>query len=291
VNRQLYLGGAKTTEMWWNAGQSGSSPFQRQDGRFSQQGLAAPHTLAKLGENYYWLSSNAQGGGIVMGLTQGMPSRISTHAVEYSIQNAGLLSESTAYAYQQEGHYFYCLNVPGTNTTWVYDTSCNLWHERQSVINGNIGRNLAEGHAVLNDIHIVGDYQSGNYYKLDLDSYTDNGQTVPRIRQLLHAALNGYNVFYNLIEVDFQFGVGLVNDGTNTSNNVNPTCILEVSKDGGMTFGNPIKGTLGKIGDYRTRCRFARCGYGRDLVFRLTITDAVNVQILSAMMDAEIGDS
>ena len=290
VNRQLYLGGSATMEMWWNQGQSGSSPFARQDGRFSQQGLLAPATLAKLQEQFFWLSSNAQGGGVVMGLTSGMPTRVSTHAVEYSIQNFGVnLSESTAFAYQQEGHYFYCLNVPGLNTTWVYDMSTNLWHERQSVINGNIGRNLAEGHALLNGIHIVGDYQSGNVYQYQLDNYTDNGEMVPRIRQLLHSALYGYNLFYNLIEIDFQFGVGLVDNGTNTQNNVNPTCTLEVSKDGGKTFGVPIIGQLGKIGAYKTRCRFARCGYGRDLVFRFTITDAVNVQILSAMMDVEKG--
>jgi hypothetical protein len=290
VNRQLYLLGARTVEMWWDQGASGSSPFARQDGRFSQQGLAAPASLAVLGENFYWLSSNAQGGGIVMGLVSGMPQRISTHAIENIIQNAGLLSEATAYSYQQEGHYYYVLNVPGTNTTLVYDTSTQLWHERQSTINGVIGRHLGQYHAVLNDIHIVGDYTNGNIYQYNLDYYLDNGQPLYRIRQTPHVAVNSNNVFFSLMDVDFQFGVGLVNNGSNTQANVYPTCVLQISRDGGETFGNPIKGTLGPIGAFRTRCRFARCGYGRDLVFKLTVTDAVEFQMLSAMCDIEAGD-
>ena len=68
VNRQLYLLGARTLEIWWDSGQSGSSPFSRQDGRFSQQGCASPATIQVLNESFYWVSSNSQGGGVVMGL-------------------------------------------------------------------------------------------------------------------------------------------------------------------------------------------------------------------------------
>jgi hypothetical protein len=290
VNRQLYLLGARTLEIWWNAGASGSSPFQRQDGRFSQQGLAAPASLAVLSENFYWLSSNAQGGGVVMGLANAMPVRISTHAVEHSIQAAGAsIAQAVGYAYQQEGHYFYVLNVPGLNTTWVYDMATNLWHERQSTISGNVGRHLGETHAFLGGTHIIGDYNSGNIYSYDLDGYTDNGQVIQRIRQTPHVAHNSNNMFYNLMDIDFQFGVGLVDNGTNTANNVNPTVVVQVSRDGGETFGNPIYGTLGQIGAYRTRARFARLGYGRDAVFKVTVTDAVEVQMLSCMMDLEEG--
>ena len=291
LNRQLYLLGAKTVEIWWDAGASGSSPFQRQDGRFSQQGCIAPASVAILQESFYWLSSNAQGGGVVMGLVNAMPQRISTHAVEFSLQGAGDLSRATAYTYQQEGHFFYVLSVPGLNTTWVYDAAANLWAERQSSTSGLIGRHLGSSHAYLGSTHLIGDYRNGNLYAYDLDTYTDNNEPLPRIRVTPHAALNGYNVFMALMELDFQFGVGLVDDGVNPSYNVTPKVTLEVSEDGAETWSLPIEGSLGRIGAFNTRARFDRLGSAYDPVFRVTVTDAVKCQLLSCMLQVEKGNA
>ena len=113
---------------------------------------------------------------------------------------------------------------------------------------------------------------------------------LPRIRQTPHFSSTNNNIFYHLFELDFQFGVGLVNNG-NTYNNVNPQAVLEISRDGGETWDLPILGGLGQIGRYTTRCRFNRLGSARDAVFRITITDAVECQLLSCMMDYEVGDS
>jgi hypothetical protein len=290
ISRQLYLLGTNTTEIWWNQGASGSSPFARQEGRFSQVGCASPHSIAVLAEQFYWLGSNAQGTGIVYTIENSLPKRISTHAVEYDIQNAvGNIGLSTAFAYQSEGHYFYCLNVPGTNCTWVYDAVTQQWHKREDWPEGVEGRWYAETHCLLNDVHIVGDYRNGNIYQLDLDTYTDNGDPKYYIRQTPHIAANLNNVFYHLLEVDFQFGVGLVENGTNVS--TDPRVTLYISNDGGLTWKNPIYAKLGKIGKYLTRARFDRLGYARDRVFKVVVTEATKLQMLMAMMDIEIGAS
>jgi hypothetical protein len=291
VSRQLYVLGARTTEIWWDSGASGSTPFQRQDGRNSQIGCVAPQSVKILGETIFWLGSNAQGGGVVYTLSNAAPARVSTNAVEYYLQNIGDLSQATAYSYQQEGHYFYCLNIPGNDTTWVYDVSVGQWHERQSTVNGITGRNLAEGHCVLNNVHIVGDYRNGNIYMLDLETYTDNGNMIRRIRQSPHVSENLNNMFLRLMEVDFTFGVGLVQNNVNTPASVDPRVTLEISKDGGQTWMNPMYARIGKIGTYRTRARWPRCGYGRDLVLRVTVTEPVKVQMLSAFVDVEVGQA
>lgn len=290
-NRQLYLLGAKSTEIWWDSGASGSTPFQRQDGRFSQVGCAAPSSVVIMNETIVWLGSNSQGGGIVYGLDNAMPTRISNHAVEYAIQGYGDLSHATAYSYQQEGHYFYCLNIPGSNTTWVYDLSNQQWHERQSTKYGVTGRHIGQTHCVLNNQHIVGDYNNSNIYVYDLDTYTDDGRTVNRIRQTPHVSQNLNNIFYKLLEVDLQFGVGLSNTnvGGAPSAGSNPQIVLQISNDGGQTWGNPIYATMGKIGKYKTRARWQRLGYSRDRVFRVIISEPVRATMLSAMLDMEIG--
>lgn len=290
-NRQLYLLGANTTEIWYDSGASGTTPFQRQDGRFSQVGCAAAHTVTKLNETFLWLGSNQQGGGIVYVMENTAAVRISTHAVEYAIQNYGNLENATAYSYQQEGHFFYCLNIPNSNTTWVLDMSNKMWSERQSTVLGNTGRHLGQTHCVLNGAHIVGDYRNGNIYEYDLNTYTDNGDMILRIRQSPHVSENLNRMFYKLLEVDFQFGVGLVNDGTNPSNAVSPRAVLEISNDGGQTWSNPIYAQMGQIGRWNTRARWARLGSSRDRIFRVTISDPVKVQMLSAMLDVEIGQA
>jgi hypothetical protein len=288
-NRELYLLGANTTEIWYNQGSSGSTPFVRQDGRFSQVGCVAPASVKVLQESFFWLGTNAQGGGIVYMLQNAMPTRISTHAIEYLIQSAGYLAGATAYSYQQEGHYFYCLNIPGLPTTLVYDLSTQQWSERQDEM--GTARHFGQTHALLNNDHIIGDYRNGNIYRYNLDVHTDNGEAVLRLRQTPHASDSLNNIFYRLFELDCQFGVGLVDNGTNTGNAVTPRMMLQISKDGGQTFQNPIYGQVGQIGRWLTRCRWQRLGYGRDFVFRVYCSDPVKIQMLSAYVDAEAGGS
>jgi hypothetical protein len=286
-NRQLYLFGASTMEIWFNAG-AGVFPFARQDGRFSQVGCSSAASIARLGETLLWLGTNQQGGGVVYMLDNAMPSRVSNHAVEYAIQNYGNLAYATAYGYQQEGHYFYCLNIPNSNTTWVYDVMTKQWAERQSTENGVTDRHLGETHCIVGHNHIVGDYRNGNIYAYDLQTYTDNDNMVLRIRQTPHVSDTGNRVFYKLFEVDFQFGVGLNNDGTDPEA-VDPRVTLEISNDGGQTFSNPIFASMGKIGVWNHRARWQRLGSSRDRVFKVTSAEPVKTQILAAWMDAESG--
>jgi hypothetical protein len=293
-NRQLYLLGAKSTEIWWDSGQSGSTPFQRQDGRFSQVGCAAPNSVAIVGETIFWLGSNSQGGGIVYSLDNSMPTRVSNHAIEFAIQKIADLSGATAYSYQQEGHYFYLLNIPGTNSTWVYDVSVGQWHERESTSQGNTIRHIGQTHCLLNGSHIVGDYRNGNIYAYDLDTYTDNGEIVNRIRETPHVSESLNRLFYKLLEVDMQFGVGLDNISSNPNEPTpgsDPRITLQISNDGGQTWGNPIYASMGKIGRYKTRARWQRLGSSRDRVFRLTVSEPVRCTLLSAFLDVEKGQA
>jgi hypothetical protein len=290
-NRELYLLGSKSLEIWYNLGQSATTPFQRQDGRFSQIGCAAAASIAVIGETFFWLGSNAQGGGIVYALENALPTRISTHAVEYAIQQLGDISGATAYAYQQEGHLFYVLNIPGSPTTWVYDMSSGQWAERQSKVNGVTGRHLGENHCVLAGTHLVGDYRNGNVYRFNLDYNYDDTHSIPRIRQAPHLSASLNLNYYWLLEVDWQMGVGLQNDGVNPASSVDPRAVLEISRDGGETFTYVQYASLGKVGQYRYRARWRRLGSGRDLVFRVTLTEPVRATMLSAYIDWEQGQA
>jgi len=283
-NRILYLLGQNTIETWWDSGQSGSTPFARQDGQFAQTGCTAVGSVTRIFNTIMWLGTNPQGGGIVYMMENSQPIRVSNHAIEYSLQNAGDLSGSTAYSWQIEGHYFYVLNVPGLNTTWVYDIATQQWFEQQSVRNGKVGKHLGGCHTFYNGTHLIGDQNSNLVYEYDFDTYTDNTQPIERLRQSPHISQGLNRIFYKLFQVDTSPGVGLA-DGTD------PRITLTISNDGGETWGNPIFASLGKQGKYFTRARWQRLGSSRDRVFRVTCSDPVKFNLLSAYLDVEAGEA
>lgn len=288
-NKELYVFGNTTTEIWWNSGQSGSTPFVPQEGKFFQVGCVAIATILKVFNSVFWLGENEDGGVVVYEMANDTPMRISNSAVEFSIQNGGGdETASTSYTYQEEGHYFYCVNVPGTNTTWCYDTATSKWAERRSIINGVVGRHLAEWSVYAFGLNIVGDYLNGHLYTYDFNTYTDDGNPILRIRQSPHMSQGLATIFYKLFQIDISPGVGLSNG---LGNQITPTVYLEISNDGGETWGQPKVASMGKRGKYFNRCRWQRLGRSRDRVFRVSTTDPVKFNLLSAVLDIEIGTS
>lgn len=86
-----------------------------------------------------------------------------------------------------------------------------------------------------------------------------------------------------------EVGVGL--DGASTVQGHNPQAMIQWSDDGGHSWSNEHWVSFGKIGKRLQRVIKRRLGYGRDRVFRLTITDPVKVAIIGAQLDLEVGTS
>lgn len=282
-NEQLYLLGARTFEVWALTGASASAPFSLISGRAFNMGCAAFATVRRIAGTFCWLGANDQGDGVVYSMENDSPTRISTHAIEFLLQQYGDLSTSTALAWQEDGHYFYALNLPGAETTYVYDMTSKQWHERTSSVNGVIGRWRAENHCFLNGEHLMGDFQSNAVYVSDKKYMYDNGQFIRKLRRTPHSSIDLANVFYKTLQVDIQPGAGTLT--------VDPRLVLRISRDGSFTFGNPIYASMGKVGQYRHRARWQRLGYARDAVFEVYCDDPCDVTFLSAYLDFERGNA
>lgn len=278
-NNRLYVFGTRTVETWVPS-VSGGAPFDRQI--TYNMGLTAPYSVQRIGTTLIFLGANEQGDGILFSMDNDSPTRISTHAIEWALQQEGDLSTSTAYTAQIDGHYFYYLNTPSGTTTWVYDLMTKMFHEEQSIVeSGAIGRRLPTSHCFLNGQHVFGDFRNGNLYVLDYSNYQDNGQPFRRRRITPHLSSGVKNIFPKTMQIDIQAGVGTLTQ--------NPRLSLRVSRDGGFTYGNPIYASMGKQGEYRWRARWQRLGKGRDLVFDVQCDDPVNVVLLAAFLDVEEG--
>jgi hypothetical protein len=287
-HRELWLFGETSTEVFFNSGNS-DFPFERINGAFIEQGCAAKFSPAKMDNTVYWLTADERGQGTVQRAQGYSPQRVSTHAIEYALGQMPRIDDAVAYTYQQEGHSFYVLNFPTAQKTWVYDAAVNLWHERAWLdpVSSVLKQDRAICQMAFAGETIVGDWETGNLYVLDLDYFTDNGALIPRIRSCPHISSPDYKQqFFASLHVDMQAGVGLT-----TGQGSDPKAMLQWSTDGGYSWSNELWASIGKIGERRARVKWRRLGRSRDRVFRVTITDPVRVAIIGASVHLAEGVS
>lgn len=287
-HREIWLFGETSTEVFFNSGNV-DFPFERINGAFIEQGCAAKFSPAKMDNTVYWLTADERGYGTVQRAQGYSPQRISTHALEFAIGQMPRIDDAVSYTYQQEGHSFYVLNFPTAQKTWVYDAAVNLWHERayRDPITGALEQDRGICQMAFAGETIVGDWENGNLYVLDLDYFTDNGDPIARIRSCPHISSSDYKQqFFASLQVDMQAGVGLT-----TGQGSDPKAMLQWSTDGGYSWSNELWASIGKIGERRARVKWRRLGRSRDRVFRVTITDPIRVAMIGASVQLSEGMS
>lgn len=209
-HREVWLFGNNSTEVWYNAGLS-DFPLVRIQGAYNELGCAARYSVAKMNNQIYWLGKDFRGQGIVYVANGYQGQRISTHSVEWQIQQYGSLSDAIGFTYQQDGHSFYVLVFPSAGKTWVYDASTGAWHERAGWNDGWL-RYRAQAQVFYNNENLVGDYENGNIYALDMGTYDHNGEKQRWLRSW-RALPTGENTLrrtaQHSLQLDCETGVGL----------------------------------------------------------------------------------
>lgn len=281
-HREIWFGGADTTEVWYNAGDA-DFPFERTSGTFLQRGLGARDSFVRLDNTLFWVGDD----GIVYRAQGYNPARISTDAIEQQIANAVSAADLIAFGYSLEGHAQYVLKKPG-QWTFVYDAATGLWHERQSA-----GRNdyKVSTFVAAFDRLLVGDDRSGKIYFLDTSRFgqEDNSEddTVDTMVSIMAAPplwANAQIATLNALVVDFEHGVGIT-EGQGSD----PQVMLRYSDDGGYTWSSEKWRDLGKIGEFKTRARWNRLGSFRQRVLEVSISDPVRRTIMGGYVEVEGG--
>ena len=70
-----------------------------------------------------------------------------------------------------------------------------------------------------------------------------------------------------------------------------PTITMQISRDGGFTWGNERTIPLAKLGQYLKRLRWLMCGRGRLVAIRIFWTAAVDTTLIAAYLDVKAGTS
>lgn len=274
-HRELWLFGEHSIEIWYNSGDP-DFPFERMQGAFVEKGIAAPHSVSKMDNSVFWLSED----GIVYRANGYLPQRISTHAVEYSIEH-GTIDDAFSYTYSEEGHTFYLITFPSQKKTWCFDVATGLWHERSHY---QWGRHHSNCHSFCYGKNLVGDFQNGLIYQMAMNVYKDDTEPLVRVAVSppVHAMRN--NISMMSFEIDMESGIGIT-----YGQGDDPQAMLTWSDDGGKTWSNEHWASIGKIGEYLTRVKWNRLGMFRQRNLRIAISDPVPVVFISAFAEVKGG--
>lgn len=285
-NGNIALYGAISSELWANTG-ANAFPFQRISGAALEYGLAARWSLARVGGAPVMLLRNRRGQFTIGALNGYQYSPLSPTDLDYQINQYQSPEDATAFSYFQSGHEWYQITFNAEGVTWLYDATSATWSKLKGY---GLTRHRAQLGAAYDNGVVVSDYENGKIYRLDPTAYTDDGQPIERELITPHG-FDGSDlnmVICNRLRVDMEGGVGLT--GTSLVQGQNPQIMLQISRDGGNTWGNEQWREIGKIGEYAWRAEWTRLGIARDWVFKLRMSDPVKFALLAGYADFEIAN-
>lgn len=269
----LIIFGLIHTEFWGISGAQ-DFPFSPIQTATQEYGLAAKFSRAHVANTIAFLSRNPQGQAQVRWFQGYNAVVISTPDVDAVINSFDTTTDAVALSYVTDGHEMYQLTFPSANRSFLFDCTTQIWSEVQTGTD-LIGRHVGNLAVQFQGSSLITDYRRFTVYKTDSTVYTDNGETIKRLIQTRHGIEDGNVYGVDEIFLDMETGVGLaIGQGSD------PQIMLQISRDGGRTFGPERWTSIGMAGQYLgPRAIWRRCGSGRDLTARFAMTDPVKFVI------------
>lgn len=273
----VYFIGSRTTQIYYKSGNA-DFPLSLSSNGVLEFGTDAPASVDTAKNGSIFMLARTTDGGIDIVRVDGfqVESIVEPDMLD-AFEAYERLDDAEGFAYTQGQHTYYELTFPTESVTWVYATKTREWHQRQSY---GLTRHRVRGHGFFNGRHLVGDYENGNLYYLDPTSYTENGYTIIRTRVTALVNKDGKPLECNELEVHFKRGVGLV-----TGQGSDPEAMLRYSIDGGQTWSNTMRRSMGQIGDTVRRAVWDRLGQGFSFMFEISVSDPVEAVVIAIYAD------
>ncbi len=178
-HRELWVIGGQHAQPYQDTGTD--EIFDVIPGALIETGGASTFGVDLIDNTVFWISEDIRGARQAWRANGYTPSRISTHAVEIALSSytSDQVSNLVSYSYQDGGHLFWVLYIPGTDCTWVYDVAESLWHKRAEwhVDTSTYTPHLSWNHVYAFGKHLVGDWISGNLYEMSLNFFDEEAIT------------------------------------------------------------------------------------------------------------------
>lgn len=272
VGNYLYVFGPKSVEV---KSYQGAEYATWNDLYFSAQstfGLESPNSLCQVGNTIFFISSGQQRGKCVMAATGTNFDVISDQWLDEKLE-AEVTDTAYMFPYSTSHHMFIVLQANSIGETWCYDLSTKEWHQRTS----------RDHNTTLEKQWRVGGiaYWREKFYAFTNDGLFcrfagwveqwNDGFELPVIRHRQGPVFTSDNRPFVIEEVALE-----CNTGSNPIRGTKAEVLLEVSKDGGMTYGNVRSTSFGLTGEYSHRVRWHALGMTRLAVLRVTFSEPMD---------------
>lgn len=271
--------GSKTITDYYNSGDA-DTPFLPYPSTTVQGGLISPALLQNYADVFYLVGETPKGARQVMAVADGPPQVISTPPIELFLSRCTTLADASTLFYEQGSHPFFVLTCPSSPEpvqTYHFDSSQPAgfqWQARAgwNSTTGVYTRWRAQGATVVHGEVLVGDYDTGATYTLDLDAYDDDGEILKRERTAPYFSASDQWLFIYQLSLGTQAGVGL-----SSGQGSEPVVNLEISRDAAKTWRSAGAAPLGAIGEFGTRTKWGPLGRALESRWgiRITQTDPV----------------
>ena len=287
-HRELWVFGSQHCQPYQDTGSD--EVFDVISGGLIEMGSAARFGVQRADNTLLWVHEDERGGRMVYRASGYTPQRISNHAMEADLASYADLGDLVSYVYQQDGHTFYVLYIPGASWTWVYDLSTGFWQKlaEWDTTNAVWGAHRSWNHVYAFGKHLIGDWNSANLYDLSRNYIDNNGSVLRRLRRSPTVMNEMQWISFSCLIIDYRTGVGpqpplLDGDG----NPREPESMLRWSDDRGLTWSNEHRCGLGFAGEDLIRAIWWRLGRSRYRVWEEAFTDPVRSDIVNAYLNPQ----
>jgi hypothetical protein len=294
-HRELWVFGSAHAQPYQNTGSN--EVYDVIPGTLIETGCAATFSPCRVDNSVFWINQDERGARSAWRSQGYTPARVSTHAVEVDLATYADISGLTSYAYQDEGHLFWVLYIPGSPWSWTYDVVEGLWAKRAFWLTSiaEYEAHHSWNHVYAFGRHLVGSWKDPFLYQMHMPidnhngSYSfvdDAGQPIRRLRRSPTVINEMEWIPFAKFAADFDTGLGpqpALQDGG--GNDRAPQAMLRWSDNRGKTWSNEHIADCGKAGEYNMRVIWWRPGRSRYRVWELSVSDPIPWTLVDAYVE------
>ena len=282
VGPLLTLFGPSSIEFWQKGNSESYQSWQRTSYTINkEQGLESPYSIASVNHQQFCIGTGKANAKCVLMIAGTEVRKISPLWLDRVLADNDVKSV-VGWTYSKNNHSFYLFSIK--NKCYVYDATTSQWHIRQSrnYYTGSVKNYMPLFAVWWNNRIITGSSESGHLYELDENYFyedfdSENRLPLLRVRQTPVVTTN-YKPFV-IYELAIECNTGAMENYDRPAK-----ALLEVSRDGGYTFGNVLESSCGRRGQYFYRLKWLNLGMNRQCVLRISYSEATDF----VMSDSEI---
>jgi hypothetical protein len=275
---ELFAMGERSIKVYEETGES-PFPFRYKKIEISR-GICGTHAVAGYEEGWigelFWVGED----NVVYHLVGYTPTPVSNEDVVRAIASATDRTQIKMSVYMNGQNAFVAITSPG-EWTWEYNVTTQLWNEKASY-----GRDDWRARCSVKafDRWIVGDDTTGKLASVDNTYRYEYGEALVAQMTSGDNAKFPWRLAVGPAYFDFVAGQGRAPGADPIE--TDPVAMIEISLDGGASWGNALHRRLGAQGEYGTRVSVSRCGTTKNkgIRFRVSVSDPVIATFLGGVI-------